>query len=82
MQHLLWALMLLKTYETEPGIASWVGGIDEKTLRKWAWVFIEEISFLEPEVVSKYGKKNHPGQFRDASLIFGTHHSFPPCFFL
>jgi hypothetical protein len=31
-----------------------VGGVDEKTFRKWAWLFVVEISFLEPEVVRNY----------------------------
>ena len=28
-----------------------VGGVDEGTFRTWVWWFIEELSFLEPEVV-------------------------------
>lgn len=49
--YLLWALMLLKMYSTEPVLAGMLG-VDEDTFRKWAWYFIEEVSYLEPEVVS------------------------------
>jgi hypothetical protein len=52
--HLLWALLLLKTYETESVLAGLCGGVDEDTFRKWAWHFIEKVSYLEHEVVSVY----------------------------
>jgi hypothetical protein len=50
--HLLWALLLLKTYKTESVLAGLCGGVDEDTFRKWAWHFIEKVSYLEHEVVS------------------------------
>lgn len=50
--HLLWALLLLKTYNTESVLTGMCGGVDEDTIRKWAWDFIEKVSYLEPEVVS------------------------------
>jgi hypothetical protein len=50
--HLLWALLLLKTYDTESVLAGLCGGVDEDTFRKWAWHFIEKVSYLEHEVVS------------------------------
>jgi hypothetical protein len=50
--HLLWALLLLKTYETESVLAGLCGGVNEDTFHKWAWHFIEKISYLEHEVVS------------------------------
>jgi hypothetical protein len=50
--HLLWCLLLLKTYNTEPVLSSLCGGIDEGTFSKWAWHFIEMVSYLEHEVVS------------------------------
>ena len=50
--HLLWCLLLLKTYETEPVLSSLCGGVDEDTFSKWAWHFIEKVSYLEQEVVS------------------------------
>jgi hypothetical protein len=50
--HLLWALMLLKLYSTESILCTMAGGVDEKTFRKWAWMFVDEISHLEPSLVS------------------------------
>ena len=51
-KHLLWAMMLLKTYAVQEVMAS-LAGVDEKTFRKWAWVFIEAIAVIE--VVSSDG---------------------------
>ena len=46
----LWALSLLKTYDTEANMASNCG-VDEKTFRKWAWFFIQELSFWIGDIV-------------------------------
>jgi hypothetical protein len=54
-RHLLWALMLLKIYSTESVLSTMAQGVDEKTFRKWAWMFIDEISYLEASVVSEKG---------------------------
>ena len=51
-KHLLWALMFMKLYSTESVHASLAGGVDEKTFRKWTWIFVEAISLLEFDVVS------------------------------
>jgi hypothetical protein len=51
--HLLWALLFLKTYDTEPVLAGMCGA-DEDTLRKWAWDFVEKVSDLEDQVVSLF----------------------------
>ena len=51
--HLLWALLFMKVYAEESIHAGLVGGVDEKTFRKWVWVFVQEISYLEDEVVSR-----------------------------
>jgi hypothetical protein len=51
-ERFLWALMLLKRYKTEENLAASAGGVDKKTFRKWAWHFVDMISFLEPDVVS------------------------------
>ena len=48
---LLWGLHLLKGYTDEITAAAFCGSVDECTFRKWAWYFIEEISYLENEVV-------------------------------
>lgn len=50
-QHLLWALLFLKTYATESVLAGMCGGVDEDTFSTWAWRFIEKISYLDSEVV-------------------------------
>lgn len=41
--HLLWALYFLKNYNTEE-VNRAVFRADEKTIRKWIWVFIDHIS--------------------------------------
>jgi hypothetical protein len=43
-KHLLWALLFLKCYCTEP--------IDGKTFRKWAWLFVSAMAGLKQRVVS------------------------------
>ena len=47
----LWALSWLKTYNIEANMASNCG-VDEKTFRKWAWFFIQELSFRIGDIVS------------------------------
>jgi hypothetical protein len=49
--HLLWALAFLKLYCAEAVLAALVGGVDEKTFRKWAWYFVEQISDLQYTVI-------------------------------
>jgi len=51
-EHLLWALLFLKTYETEPVLTGICGGIHEDTLRKWVWFILFRTSCLEDQVVS------------------------------
>jgi hypothetical protein len=38
-QHLLWSLMFLKTYSTEH-VLRVTTKVDEKTQRKWIWIFV------------------------------------------
>lgn len=47
----MWALLLMNNYGNEHQLAM-VCGADEKTIRKWAWHFILELSLLEIDVVS------------------------------
>ena len=49
--HLLWALMFMKLYCSESVHCALAGGVDEKTFQKWAWLFVDAISWLEPYVV-------------------------------
>jgi hypothetical protein len=49
---LLWTLMFLKIYSKEATISGMAGGVDEKTYRKWVWLFVVAISELEGSVVS------------------------------
>ena len=51
-EHLLWALSLLKTYETEEVLSRKFFKTNEKTIRKWAWQMIECLANLYPYVVS------------------------------
>lgn len=50
-QHLLWALLFLKVYATESVHCSLVGGADEKTFRKWTWIFVHAIADWESGLV-------------------------------
>jgi hypothetical protein len=50
-KHLLWALMFLKSYDTEMNIASRLR-VDEKTYRKWLWIILPWIATLKREAVS------------------------------
>ena len=50
-EHLLWPLNFLKCYNKEDE-NSCKFGADEKTARKWIWIFVEAIAFLKNEVVS------------------------------
>jgi len=56
LKHLLWAILFLKTNSNDTDLAGKVGGPDggvsETTFRKWKWIFIEKISYLETDVVS------------------------------
>jgi hypothetical protein len=70
-QHLLWALMFLKLYCSER-VNRMIVGVDEDTFRKWAWLFVEAISYLEDSVVSfesvcliviKHSQPEHPLDF-------------------
>ena len=40
-------------YATGSVNASMAGGVDEKTFRLWFWQFVDDISWLEPDVVSE-----------------------------
>jgi hypothetical protein len=52
MRRVCWAIYMLKNYPVEEVGASQVGGADEKTFSFWVWTLIEEMSYLENEVVS------------------------------
>lgn len=51
-KHLLWALMFMKVYASEPVHRRLAGNPDEKTFRKWVWLFVHAIEGLEQSVVS------------------------------
>lgn len=53
-KHLLWALMFMKIYATEPVHRRLAGNPDEKTFRKWTWLLIHAIEGLDQSVVSIY----------------------------
>jgi len=50
-RHLTWSFYLMKLYNQEEVNSINVGGVDEKTFRKWSWLFIEATSYLEYPVV-------------------------------
>ena len=49
-KHLMWTLMFLKTYATEPVLAS-LAGVSRKTYRKWVWRVIPQMSGATSKVV-------------------------------
>lgn len=56
--HLLWALLFLKTYSSYEVLSGLVG-CDEKTYRKWVWIFLVAIADLEQDVVSLVRNFSH-----------------------
>lgn len=52
-ERLLWALHMLNCYPNEREGAARCGGVDEGTYRKWVWYFVEELAYLEDDVVSR-----------------------------
>jgi hypothetical protein len=52
-KHLLWSLMMLKTYATESVLCG-IAGTDEKTFRKWAWGIASGLENLGYKLVSEF----------------------------
>jgi hypothetical protein len=52
LEQFLWTLMFMKIYGKQKTMCSLCGGIDPQTFKKWAELFVEAISSLEPMVVS------------------------------
>jgi hypothetical protein len=50
-KHLLWGLLFLKTYSTEPILAT-MTGISRKSFRLWAWQVISIVASKKRDVVS------------------------------
>ena len=67
----LWALSLLKTYDTEANMASNCG-VDEKTFRKWAWFFIQELSFRIGDIVSKLNCRRYTCHHICSFLLYSS----------
>lgn len=51
-KHLLWAMLFLKLYATEPVLSDMVG-TTRKTFRHWSWRLVQSIQKLKPRVVSQ-----------------------------
>jgi hypothetical protein len=49
-EHLLWALMFLRRYDTHWILAN-NAGCDEKTFIKWSWFYVEAIANLDKKLV-------------------------------
>ena len=50
--HLLWALLLLKTYSTDSVSCALLNGCDLKTWYKYSWSYIDYIASLESKCLS------------------------------
>ena len=48
-KHLLWSLFFMKSHSVE-AVSTRVVGVDNKTFRKWAWIFVFAIKSLKSEV--------------------------------
>jgi hypothetical protein len=73
-KHLLWALMFLKLYVSEHVNCAMAGGVDEKTYRKWTWLFINGIASLAESTV------RHAVEYWRASYInLRSHRDFFFC---
>ena len=44
--------MFMKIYGKEKNLFTLAGGVDKKTFRKWAWIFVNAIAELKADVVS------------------------------
>ena len=51
LEHLFWALDFLKNYSNE-SVQADKYGVDNKTYRKWFWIYLKGIASLAPIVVS------------------------------
>ena len=49
-KHLMWGLIFLRDYNVEEN-HSLLTGVDEKTHRKWQWLFVDEIAMVEYKVI-------------------------------
>ena len=61
--HMFWALMFLKTYSKETVLSGMAGGVDEKTFRKWIWLFVCAIASLESDVVSAVASRTQTAAY-------------------
>ena len=52
LEHLFWALEFLKNYCNEDTQADKFG-VDQKTYRKWIWVYVKGIASIAPKLVRK-----------------------------
>jgi hypothetical protein len=50
-KHLLWALVLLKVYQSDEVHCALVGWPSAPTFRKWAWYFVKRISMLKDDII-------------------------------
>eukprot|EP00804_Cyclotella_cryptica_P002591 CCRYP_010417-RA/>CCRYP_010417-RA protein AED:0.07 eAED:0.04 QI:0/0/0/1/1/1/2/0/297 len=66
-EHMTWVFYFLKLYNTEDVNTRNVGGCDEKTFRKWVWLFVDAISYQEYPIIS--WEKRFMGNFGNEALI-------------
>jgi hypothetical protein len=71
MKHLMWALMFLRDYNVEENHAT-LTGADEKTYRKWQWLFVPQIAILESRVIKWEGRRVDDIQNDAMSSVDGT----------
>ena len=51
--HFLWALMFLKQYSSE-NVHAMIANVDEKTFRKWCWLYLRELENMSVVATSMY----------------------------
>lgn len=69
-EHMLWALMMLKRHSTMPVLASNLK-VDENTLRKWGFLYLEAMAELDRDVVSGMKRMWLLWLFHKVAFVFG-----------
>ena len=73
-KHLMWALLFLRTYDTEERLASLCGVKQEKTLRRWVWSVLDALSDIDYLGLIEFERRfvRAPGANRCLITVDGT----------
>jgi hypothetical protein len=79
-KHLLWALVLLKVYQSDEVHCALVGWPSVPTFRKWAWYFIERISKLKDDIIKIENRFEGLGDVVTTNCFMSSDCVDCPCF--